>query len=66
MATLDEPRERLASADEKVADILQRASARSFEELLGPEPEPGTEYEVDEFLGWLGEQRRATNTSMGL
>jgi hypothetical protein len=42
--------------DELLAEIRRRGRRRSFEEMLGPEPD--THGELHEFLGWLEEQRR--------
>jgi hypothetical protein len=44
--------------EELLAEIRRRGRRRSFDEILGPEPEPGTEHELADFIAWLEALRR--------
>jgi hypothetical protein len=56
MAIIERPNAR--SREEMLAEIRRLARARRFEEMLGPEPDPGDADELRDFLTFLEEQRR--------
>ena len=52
-------RERVPTREELLAEIRRHARPRSFEEMLGPKPQPGdADDDLEGFLEFLEEQRR--------
>jgi hypothetical protein len=63
MAVIDKT-ESLPTPEQKRAELQRRFPPRNFDELLGPQPPPGTDGEVDDFLSWLEERRRLSATGI--
>jgi hypothetical protein len=60
MAISEQPREK--SRDELLAEIWRAHHPRSFEEMLGPEPQPGDADDLEDFLRFLHSHRHPVRT----
>ena len=58
--------ERVPTRDELLAELRRQARPRSFEEMLGPKPQPGdADDDLEGFLALLEEQRRQPARFLG-
>jgi hypothetical protein len=56
MSIQDQEREK--TREELIREIHERQRPRSFDDMLGPEPEPGDDEDLEDFLQYLREVRQ--------